>query len=53
MSASDKSADVVVVGAGVIGTTVAYELAAAGLDVTIVERTGVGSGSTGHGHGII
>jgi glycine oxidase len=53
VSASDKSADVVVVGAGVIGTTVAYELAAAGLDVTIVERTGVGSGSTGHGHGII
>ena len=53
MNAGGQSADVVVVGAGVIGTTIAYELAAAGLDVTIVERSSVGSGSTGHGHGII
>jgi glycine oxidase len=53
VTAPDRVTDVVVVGAGVVGTTTAYELAAAGLDVTILERESVGSGSTGHGHGII
>jgi glycine oxidase len=51
--AGRKAADVVVVGAGVVGTTIAYELARSGLDVTILESESVGRGSTGHGHGII
>jgi glycine oxidase len=42
-----------VVGAGVVGTTIAYELAVAGLDVVILEKESIGRGSTGHGHGII
>jgi glycine oxidase len=51
--ARDERADVVVVGAGVVGTTAAYELSAAGLDVVILEKESIGRGSTGHGHGII
>lgn len=50
---SSDRADVVIVGAGVVGATIAYELAERGLNVTIVEREGIGRGSTGHGHGII
>jgi glycine oxidase len=48
-----ETADVVVVGAGVIGTTIAYLLARTGLDVVVLERESIGRGSTGHGHGII
>jgi glycine oxidase len=47
------SADVVVVGGGVIGTAAAYCLAKRGLDVAIVEQTGIATGSTGHGHGVV
>jgi glycine oxidase len=53
VSPADQSADVVVVGAGVVGTTAAYELSAAGLDVAILEQEAIGRGSTGHGHGIV
>jgi glycine oxidase len=53
VSAKVESADVVVVGAGVVGTTIAYELASAGADVVILEQESIGRGSTGHGHGII
>lgn len=49
---SDR-ADAVVVGAGVVGTAVAYYLAKAGLEVVVLEQTGVATGSTGHGHGVI
>ncbi len=35
--------DVVVVGAGAIGAACAYELAAAGLRVTVIERASPGS----------
>jgi glycine oxidase len=45
--------DVVVVGAGVVGTTIAYLLSVAGLDVVILERESIGCGATGHGHGVI
>jgi sarcosine oxidase, subunit beta len=40
------SADVVVVGGGVVGLSSAYHLAQAGLDVVLVERDELGSGST-------
>jgi glycine/D-amino acid oxidase-like deaminating enzyme len=48
-----ERADVVVVGAGIVGASTAYLLAREGLDVCILEKEGIGSGSTGHGHGVI
>ena len=53
MSAAEARADVVVVGAGVIGTAIAYLLAKEGLEVCILEKESVGRGATGHGHGVI
>jgi sarcosine oxidase subunit beta len=44
---SMKSADVVVIGGGVIGCSVAYHLAKRGIDVTIVERDDIASGTSG------
>lgn len=49
----NENADVVVVGAGIIGATLAYLLAVEGLDVVLLEKESVGRGATGHGHGII
>ena len=46
-----ESADVVVIGAGIIGCSVAYYLSQAGLKVCILERDSVASGASGHGHG--
>jgi glycine/D-amino acid oxidase-like deaminating enzyme len=40
------SADVVIIGGGVIGTSAAFHLAEAGVDVVLVERAELGSGST-------
>jgi sarcosine oxidase subunit beta len=40
------SASVVIVGGGVIGTSVAFHLAEAGVDVVLLERDQLGSGST-------
>jgi sarcosine oxidase subunit beta len=40
------AAEVVVIGGGVIGTSVAFHLAEAGVGVTLVERALLGSGST-------
>ncbi|KAB2348318.1 NAD(P)/FAD-dependent oxidoreductase [Actinomadura rudentiformis] len=40
------SADVVVVGGGVMGTSIAFHLAEAGVDVVLIERDELGSGST-------
>ncbi|MBI4336584.1 MAG: FAD-dependent oxidoreductase [Chloroflexi bacterium] len=47
-----QTADVVVIGAGVIGGCVAYYLSQAGLRVCVMERDGVGSGASAHGHGV-
>ncbi|MHB8489373.1 MAG: NAD(P)/FAD-dependent oxidoreductase [Candidatus Dormibacteria bacterium] len=51
ISDSGSSYDVVVVGGGVIGGSIAYLLAKAGLRVCIMEREAIGSGASGHGHG--
>jgi glycine oxidase len=48
-----ESADVVVVGAGVVGGSIAYVLARGGLKVCVMERGAVGSGASGHGHGVL
>src|SRR5437588_11466018 len=46
-----SSAAVVIVGGGVIGTSAAFHLAEAGVDVALVERAGLGSGSTSRAAG--
>ena len=45
-SALPESATVVIVGGGVIGTSAAFHLAEAGVDVVLIERAQLGSGST-------
>src|SRR2546430_17377110 len=45
--------DVIVVGAGAIGTSIAYQLAKAGVKVMIFERGQVGGGATGASAGMI
>jgi glycine oxidase len=47
------SPDVIVVGAGAIGTSIAYQLAKAGLRVTVFDRGQVGGGATGASAGMI
>lgn len=47
------SADVVVVGAGAIGCSVAYECARAGLAVEVVEAVAVGAGASGLNPGVV
>ncbi len=37
----------IVIGAGIVGASIAYHLAARGAEVTIVDRTGVAAGATG------
>ena len=46
-----KSADVVVIGAGVVGCSVAYYLAREGVNVTVLEREAIGSGASAHATG--
>src|SRR5687767_2181034 len=45
--AADATADVCVVGAGIAGLSVAYELALAGLSVIVIDRARIGDGMTG------
>ncbi len=45
------TADVVVIGGGVIGTSAAYFLSKAGADVIVVEKEHVAAGASGHGPG--
>lgn len=48
-----ETADAVVVGAGVVGGSVAYHLAREGMRVCLLERESVGWGASGHGHGAV
>ena len=51
MTAPPQRADVVVVGGGAIGTSIAYHLAEAGVDVCLLERDALSSGSTSRAAG--
>jgi sarcosine oxidase subunit beta len=51
VSALPESADVVVVGGGVIGTSAAFHLAEAGVDVCLLERDELAGGSTSRAAG--
>jgi sarcosine oxidase subunit beta len=46
-----ESASVVIIGGGVMGTSAAFHLAEAGVDVVLVERAQLGSGSTSRAAG--
>jgi glycine/D-amino acid oxidase-like deaminating enzyme len=50
---SSKAADVVVIGAGVIGAACAYFAATAGLRVTVLERDAIAAGTSSGGEGNI
>ncbi len=48
MSGDDRSENrVIVVGAGIVGASIGYHLARRGVEVLIVDRTGVAAGATG------
>ncbi|MBO20090.1 MAG: hypothetical protein CL732_06095 [Chloroflexi bacterium] len=48
-----EKVDVAVVGAGVVGASVAYYLAREGIKVALLERESIGSGSSAHATGFI
>src|SRR4051812_14189956 len=52
VAASRRSPDVIVVGAGVTGTSIAWRLAETGLRVLVLEQRGVCSGASGRNGGM-
>lgn len=50
---SEVRADVVIVGGGVHGTSLAFQLARRGVSVAVVERSTVGAGATGRSSGFV
>ena len=48
-----QAADIVIVGAGVQGASLAFHLAGRGADVLVLERSHVGSGATGRSSGFV
>lgn len=48
-----QSYDAIIIGAGVVGTSIAFHLAERGLKPLIVERRTVASGATGHSSGLV
>ena len=49
----NSSPDVVIIGAGVIGSAVAYFLAGQGIKVTVIDDNAIGSGASLHGTGMV
>lgn len=50
---TENSYDVIVVGAGVVGCSIAYHLTAAGLKTALLERRHVGAGASGANFGMV
>jgi sarcosine oxidase subunit beta len=48
-----KSAEVVVVGGGIIGCSIASELAGRGVEVVLLERAEIAHGASGRNHGLV
>ncbi len=48
-----RTADVVVIGGGIMGCSTAFQLAKRGLDVVLLEKDSIGTGSTGRSSAII
>jgi len=48
---ADSRADIIIIGAGIVGAACADELSASGFRVTIIERADIGSGATAAGMG--
>lgn len=49
-----QTADIVIIGAGSTGSSVAYHLAKKGVkNIVVLEKLGIGSGATGHAAGLI
>ncbi|MBX0304472.1 FAD-dependent oxidoreductase [Haloarcula salinisoli] len=48
-----QETDVLVVGGGATGAGIARDLALRGVDVTLVDRGGIGSGTSGRSHGLL
>ncbi|PCR90425.1 FAD-dependent oxidoreductase [Natrinema ejinorense] len=49
----DSRTDALVIGGGATGTGIARDLALRGVDVTLVERDGLSSGTSGRSHGLL
>ena len=49
----NQSYDVIVIGAGVMGGSIAFHLAERGLNVAVLERNVTASGATGHSSGLV
>ena len=50
---SSQTYDVLIIGAGIMGCSSAFELASQGLSVAVLEKSAIGSGSTGKSSAII
>ena len=48
-----KSTDIVIIGAGIVGSTIGYQLATLGMEVRIIDQGGVGSGASGVAAGLL
>jgi len=51
--ASSSTADVVVIGGGIVGAATAAHLASAGRRVTLIEATAIGAGASGRNSGVV
>ncbi len=47
----NRARDVIIIGAGIVGTATAYELTRRGVAVTLLDRAGISEGTTGLGEG--